>query len=286
MNIKRLKYIMEMIFIFILPILFILPCIKVEDNYIYDNEGNYNSSSKEIVFNSPFDLSVNTIEEETFLTSSYLASIDSTYEVSYNSQYDWLELTDGDDFLFYPNGGTIWFLEEDTGDNWENQTYSFYVYIENSSTGVFNCTLHYGGNFGNDRVDVIPEDEYDAEMFTIYNNNGYNANMISISQVLLFLEGQRYYECIPNINFIHFDDLCYRVVNRYTNVNVITENEDLTIYGKIKSLFVNYLQINDSILLDFVMTYTILWIIMFIIWHLIYLLLDFLLHFWRKEDKS
>lgn len=241
MKSKNIRLIMELIFIFIIPLLICCLCINVKDTYVYDITGNYNSSSKQIEFNSPFNLNVNTIE-----TIS-------------NNNFTYNEQLDEEPFSYlmqYPNGYidinfTSMFIDN------TNISFNYYSIADESIyDGDFNyefvldfdyCYFYYTGNF-----------------YSILVNVSYFYNYLTDELGIIINDTDFITTNLYNLNIVDF--------------NVITENEDLSIYGKIKSLIVNYLQVNDSVLIDFIITYTILWVLMFIIWHLFYRVFDAVAH--------
>ena len=57
-----------------------------------------------------------------------------------------------------------------------------------------------------------------------------------------------------------------------------------TIWGNIKQLLVENLELNDNILLDIVLCYTILWLIMWILWHVFYGFFELIWHLIPRKE--
>ena len=252
---KNLKFLMEMIFIFILPLLFILPCIKIKDNFVYDNEGNYQVSEKIIEFDNSV---INYTKLDYFKPS--ISSNDSIYQSGSRTKI-WQELN------FNNNGG-------------------YYTLSQLPLTIHTSGKRLYNGNFLN---------WYNVYIYINYNSEleewSFSSNFNSVVETMDYGISLRDNEF--TINYLNYEidasgniiPLPEEVSNKVLSINKDLQKSVNNLFGNIKDIILSNLGLQDNILIDIVVYYTFLWFIMFIIWHLFYLLLDLLLHFWRKEDK-
>lgn len=239
MNKKNLKLIMELIFIFILPLVFICFTseIQVERQYTYDNQGNYQIS--EDTKKLSFDNSIikyekqETINIEVLTSSTDLLNLDGTKTL-------YLKLSD---------------LTLSTNDNGINyQWFSYGLALSSSIQEFNNYRLYIFKGFTSTYFEPIVV-EIDNEIYYSYEN------------VNLTL----YEEEITNNNALYIN-------NYFTYEQEEDEITVNTIWGNIKQLLIDNLDLNDNVLLDIVLCYTILWLIMFLIWHLFYGLFELLWH--------
>lgn len=236
MNKNNLKLIMELIFIFILPLLFICFTseIQVEREFTYDNQGNYETSAdtKKLSFDNSIIKYTKTINKNVTTITHYT---------------DWTTL----------NNETIYIKYED----WDTTG----TYIQNyiallDGKDVYTIYINFLGG------ESIP--------YLYYYGDGINEEYIGEE---ITYNNEIYYK-FENVNSYSNDvwDFNYGFYKlEETQGETITIN---TIWGNIKELLIENLDLNDNVLLDIVLCYTILWVIMFLIWHLLYGFLELLFH--------
>lgn len=265
---SKIKYIFELVFIFVLPLLFIVCCFNIQKQYTYDNSGNYETSNYTLVFNSPIELNTHEIvSNHTFIgyevINEYSADDNiSTCIIDMSNNYleynYYVNVKDFDIINYY---GEMSFRsyndnEIDLGSNNTLEIWNTNATILYNISGNNN-----GGDWWDDNIILI-----DAPSFYTYLNDEAN-----------------YYNM--NINTYYIGEGYFNIyVAKYLDYNSYVETENINLFGKIENLICNTLQISNNIVLDILIVYTFLWFIMFIIWHLFYLTIDFLLHFWKKED--
>lgn len=242
MKCKHLKLIMELIFIFVLPFVFLLPCVSVNNEFIYDNNGNYESSNKEIFFDNPFEYTKTiTISTEDYITT------DLSYFYDSNSN----SLSINENQIIYSNYSSLWSFD------------------------------------GKDYYEIVIDDEMNKIYFL-------DDGLPSLSFSILLTSNQEYSYIIIintdifNIDFDNYTDLDFPNGN-FNDIVIFAESTETTttntIMGNIKLLFTNYLDFNDSIVLDLFIAYNTLWLMMFIIWHFLYSIFDFIVHLVDKERR-
>lgn len=259
MKTKHLKLIMELIFIFIIPLILICGTSTIEKTYVYDNSGNYQTSQTELSFDNS------------------IIKYSDGYKNIINDFNVWNEDWEDGSYNIYgskvPNDETI--RSKDKINVIPQQTYYFH-----SSTNFSIICLYYNDTF----VDAIG----------LNNNSSYTipSNVNQLAFALSGGYGNTYKnDTIINIsvgwangNYVPYG----RPLILITDTDVSGQNNiNYTAWGNIKNLLVNNLELNDSILLDLIICYTILWFLMFILWHFFYLFFDGLVHLfidWKKRS--
>lgn len=260
---KNIKLIMEMIFIFILPLVFILPAIKITDNYVYDNNGNFVSSDKVIEYDSIsyyqeyrnviedfniFDKSLitaNYIDVDGVLTFQLNRCVSDYIPITPNTIYYGIDLRGVDDgtraICFY------------------NSEYEFVSFISLGLTGLI-----YTGSF------TTPNDVryMRVNLLTYYIDNV--CINISVDSA--------------NGNYVPYgEDLVFISDTDYTGNATLIKSP----LSNIKEVVVEVLKINtDNVVVNIAFDYTCLWFIMFVIWHLFYTFIDFIVHLARIRKRE
>lgn len=251
MKCKHLKLIMELIFIFILPLLLLLPSVSIHNDIVYDNNGNFVYSDRVIDFQTPFVYEKNNIV-----------------------------IVDSFDLNF----------------NWEFSS-STSIYISLSNLIVDNYLMSY------DYLIAL----YDAKglIYIAFNEDGINSSLVFFNEVegLFDFNGNGIgtiitYSCEDIINY-NGEDYYKFTIDTYANNNwywdfnngyylkVSSESGSIifTILGKIKLLFTEFLDFNNSPILDLFISYNFLWLMMFISWHFLYSFFDFIVHLVDRERR-
>lgn len=231
MNKKNLKLIMELIFIFILPLVFICFTseIQIEREFTYDNEGNYETSQD--TKSLSFDNSI--------------------------IKYTKTESIQSLNLVTFPNSNT-----ELTGD--------FYIKISDIEDGYY--TLYY-----NDLGKNIIQIQFRETQVRYYDEETPDENNYNILDTVT-INGDNYYKFNwLNTQFNYYDYGEILINNGYYQYTNQTTTKN-TIWGNIKQLLIDNLDLNDNVLLDIVLCYMILWLIHWIIWHLFYGILELLWH--------
>lgn len=244
MSKKIIKYFFELVYIFILPLVFICATsqIEVEREFTYDNEGNYQVS--EDTKKLSFDNSIikytkqKTIYIDVLTSSTNLLNLDGTKTL-------YLKLSD---------------LTLSVNDNGNNYRWFDYGLALSASIQQFNN-------------------------YRLYIFKGFSS--ISFEPVIVEIDNETYYS-YENVNLTLYENEINSnnatfINNYYTYDQQEDEITVNTVWGNIKYAFESGLDLNeDSLVLDLVFCYIILWFIMFLSWHIIYLLFDKLFHL-RKE---
>lgn len=258
MKCKHLKLIMELIFIFILPLLILLPCVSIYNDYEYDSYGNYVSSHKIIKFDNIFEYGFkgfsikkldyrlfrvsdrndnNSIYDNVYFTPSYifLAVLNTNTNSNIYIPCD-IVMYDGFYRLNVPNGIVL-------PSGLTNAFKTFYLTETNENFLVIDNNIYFNVNSLMNDVSVI-------------NSDGVVYNLVSI-------------QYLPNVIYTYN----------------IEEIDNLTLLGKYKFLFTEYLNFNDSPILDLFISYNFLWLMMFISWHFLYSIFDFIVHLVNRERR-
>lgn len=227
---KNIKLIMELIFIFILPLLILLPCVSIYDDYVYDSYGNYVSSNKVINFDSFF----NSYKDNIIISDSsvYIKILDS-YDIIGNRKFftDYLYFSSSDIKILYKSLSNLFYVV--LYDNFFNEIRS--VRWENTVS--------------------LSLESYDFSFYRIYRDSA-----------------------DTNINISDY-------FNSFYFVTVINSGS-LTLFGRFKLLFIEFLNFNDSPILDLFISYNFLWLMMFVSWHLMYAFLDFVIHIVKIRKRE
>lgn len=257
---------MELIFIFILPLLFILPCIKVENNYVYDNNGNYEEKEKTIVFDSPLNLTTNEVNTMSLYNSYFFLEGESFY-VDEDCK-DIIDLMEGQQFWVALNYVDL--IGDDGNHSFELSLSEIYDFEYNDGKVVLGWDSSHQVEFHFD----------DHEFYLIATTEN--------DEYLFLVRAGTFWSVIENnfdIDWFTGEGGIYTYYNVPNNYNVINYVDDLSFIGKIKNIFIDFLDFNDSFLLDLFITYTYLWIMFFIAWHFLYTLFDFIVHLVDKERR-
>jgi len=283
MNRKVIKYILELFYIFIIPLLFIVATseIDISKEYIYDNDGNFDVSAetKKLTFN-------NSIIKYTYdpLYTNYL---------NFNQLANWKYTINTDDsvpmVLYIDNSGSrknhkfyiksnfndiqIWGSDDQFQEYWSGlpTTRDFYTTTNAIST------LPYNNMF----IRNYPTNNY----LTNYGEIELYIEVFDLTQIYgIGYEPSTIQEFEETFNNNYYNQTQSQIIVIQDN-NIISSNYvvNYTIWGNIKSSFVSGLDLNsDSLVLDIVFCYIILWFVMFLSWHIIYLLFDKLFHLRRE----
>ena len=114
MKCKHLRLIMELIFIFILPLLFILPNVSIENTFVYDNVGNYQTSERSI----------------SYTPIVYTTKTDTTYDLIHTSEW-----------LFNDYTGDIYFSISDSFTYYAPSAGYYAMYYESGREGLRSVRL-------------------------------------------------------------------------------------------------------------------------------------------------
>lgn len=282
---RHLKLIMELIFIFIIPLILMACTSEIKRNYEYDNLGNFETSELELSFDNSIIKYTN--------DKQYINYLDFNQDFDYRSINTFNE--SGLD-LINNNDGSI------TITGTSSAVVAFPIssdliighkYYIQGATSVINI---YDSNNPLYTTDTIAE-LVNGNYWGVRILSGYQINETIYFQVVdltkMFGVGnepttvQEYKDIMVN----QFYDYTESQIIQYESNSIISDNYRInyTLWGNIKSLIVDNLQLNDSILLDLIICYTILWFIMFIIWHMLYLFFDMLIHIgvdWGHRERE
>lgn len=241
---RNIKLIMELIFIFIMPLLILLPCISIHNDIVYDNNGNFVSVNKQLNFNNNFIYGNNFIVE---------SDIFIPLDISYN------EFIDLSNVLIDSSSNTNYFMCQWGYTKDDDFVYYYCYYNTNFSSWVIASDSNYWGSYELINNNTFPIDNLSSfDYFVDFVEN----SIIADSSNFSVLENSLFYQLI---------DL------------TIT---DYTLLGKIKLLFTEYLNFNDSPILDLFISYNFLWLMMFVSWHLMYAFLDFVIHLVKIRKRE
>lgn len=302
---KNLKLIMELIFIFILPLLLLCfsSSITVNNNFTYDSNGNYvkELSSKKLMFDNSFIKFENGYINK--LNFNQLVNLENKIES--NTDYDFKFENGLVRIIGLPK--SYYYIGSQNIQVYENHKYlltnynckvpidsinenSFIIFegesiicsMENYSTVNYNFGTSIATEQANFEICLSPNIMYNIEFYPqIYDltqmfGSGKEPNNIE--------EFSKY------INVNEYHNYTQSEIIEFVSDSIISENYKInyTIWGKIKNLLIDNLSINDSIILDIIICYTMLWFIMFVIWHFFYLFFDGLVHLfvdWKKRSE-
>lgn len=240
---KNLKLIMELIFIFILPLIILLPCVSIKKDIVYDNNGNFEITSNKLEYTNPFIYSNSNL---TRLNSSISIEDLSSYNIYFNPN---LQVESS-----VESGNRLCYLE------FSGRHDSYTLLIQED----------YGDNDKLALIDAYSETVYASfdliEIITIDNTIYYNYGVIDFNYYLeYYTDG---YNEILNID------------------GLFLYNHNFTLLGQIKLLFTDFLDFNDSSLLDLFISYNFLWLMFFVSWHLLYAFLDFIVHLMKIRKRE
>lgn len=279
---KNIKLIMELIFIFILPLLFILPNVSINNNYVYDNDGNFETSSKELTYDSI----VYNEYYKNYLDFNQLLNSDVPKVIVENENfYSWCSVVIDHIYLaIVQNNCTNGYIQF-----WESQT----------NTGVWSIdsnNLNKGQLAYNDvNYKFLTITDYDYLSIRSSVNSGVGG---SIWQPELFDLTQMFgsgYEPNTIDELSNYIDLS--IYYNFTESDIIEYNTDSIIssnYNLVKSPFIyikdlisGFLNIDkNNISFNIVIDYTSIWFLMFVLWHFVYCLFDFIIHLIRIKRKE
>lgn len=142
---------MELIFIFILPLLFVLCNVSIENTFVYDNEGNYQTSERSI----------------SYTPIAYTITTETTYSLTHYTEWNFTSYT-GDIYM-------------KVSDFITDQTFgggSFVAYNGSEKDAIIVWYEEYSNN-----VHFVNDGEGIDESYTptIYNYNGDNYYLVSVS---------------------------------------------------------------------------------------------------------
>lgn len=258
MKCKHLKLIMELIFIFILPLLFLLPSIKIIDNYVYDNNGNYESSDKVIDYDSISYYSeyCNVIENFNIWNERWeLGSISVSTGLNTNDSerirsVDYISVLPNSNYYFYKVS------------SYSNTRVIFYDIDKNflsSSSG-------YASSFSFSTSSDVYFIRFACNGIT-YNND------ICINISVSWANG--YYVPYGESLVIYSD-------SNLSGDAVLVRSP----LSDLKTLLIDILKLNNNnVSVNILFDYTCLWLIMFLIWHFIYGIFDFIVHLVDKQRR-
>lgn len=265
MKCKHLKLIMELIFIFILPLLFILPALSINNDIVYDNNGNFVVSTKKIEYSN----------------------------LGYYQQYRNVI----EDF-------NIWDEEWDSGSidsNGQNVVSSGfrsknYIPID-SAKSYFPCVI---GSDGSSLVIYFYDSDKNSVIYsgTSAFNNGYNGvepftppNNARYIRFRTSGLGDTYNHniCINvNVSWANGNYEPYGepfVLVSYTNYTGDAEIVKSPLFY-LKDLALDIFKLDsNNVIVNILFDYTTIWLLMFILWHFVYLVFDFIVHLLDKERR-
>lgn len=257
---KNIKLIMELIFIFILPLLILLPCVSIYNDYEYDSYGNYVSSNKIIKFDNIFEYG------------------DSGYNIEL-LDYRIFRVSDRND------NPSIY-------DNVYITSNTLYLRLQDASNNIIYCPsflVMYNGSYHINIATANPFPNGSTNLL-IYDLPLTNSNFLVINNVVYYSVNSLLSDLLT-IDTGSFGYGIYNLINiQYVPATIYTysiyEYNDLSLLGKYKLLFTEYLNFNDSPILDLFISYNFLWLMMFISWHLMYAFLDFVIHLVKIRKRE
>lgn len=259
---------MELIFIFIIPLGILLINCNYQNTIEYDNNGNYQSTEKHIEFTPPFDYD-----------NGYVNKIDNFNLLeSFNNGYYWTSnnvLFDGYNQTTIKNTSEIFV--------YSNTTYYFYYYGPINPLYIYVWVVDSNDNILDNQI-VYPNTTYTPLA------NGYlkfflefGSDLINPNDVKLCFNISVSW---ANGNYVPFG----QPLILYTNTDISGQNHiNYTIWGQLKNLIVENLQLQDNFIIDIIISYTILWFTMFVIWHFFYWVFDGIVHLfidWVDKGKK
>lgn len=240
---KNIKFILELIFIFIIPLVLLATCFKQEK--VYDE--NNNEVEKYLTFNNIF-----VFNDETIQLYKY-ESVETLVESTNN--FDFWNNHKSDDYLYiYIDYSTI--ATESIFFKYGSSDYSLTFDVENDFETIDNLV-----DFNYDSHGYIITDEE-----IVYNNKTY----IKYDKVNGILNNYNLDVDTEYNNSFKF--LVYSNVFEYVPYMIISDN----VINRFISYIYDTLGISTNWVLQFIVIYTLLWLVMWFIWHILYLPLDFI----------
>jgi len=284
---KNIKLIMEMIFIFILPLMFILPAIKITDNYIYDNNGNYASSDKSISYDSigyndyyKNYLDFNQLINITNSTGS-ISGID--YSIS-NGIINATGTATADDTIVFG------YFQLPLGDkyfiNYNIVSVNGIYRVGDFNNGFSISTDYTGAFYVIDSGVTLALQFYSGQSFNII----YFYNIFNLTQMFgsgyepsTIEELSNYIDLSVYHNYTESDEIIFASDEPIAKSNILVKS----VVANLKELISNVLLIdNNNVVFNLVVDYCGLWLIMFVVWHLLYAILDFIVHLVRIRKRE
>lgn len=277
---KVLKYIIELVFIFIIPLALLATCFKQEK--VYDE--NNNEVEKYISYDNGIFREYNdNLEYINILNyNQYFSSYDSSFNViidSVDNNIRNVRYVNNSGYLgcsFNPNYTDHYYIIYFTISNLVGELKLNYFY-NNSFHYILNITSN--GNYilkfqshGNGLLGIYKADSSEAT-FTI-SNFGYtdidlmfgDSSIITTNIFKSIINVEEYHEYVDS-----------EIINYYSNDLLSTNYEiNYTWYYRIFNQLFDTLQINNNYILQIIITYTLLLLVMWFIWHILYLPLDFI----------
>lgn len=289
---EKIKLIMELIFIFIIPLILLTISIDFKTVKTYDTNNNELTKEKTLKYdnlilneylNPKYSNYLDYNQQMTIMNSGidyyapYGTLINGTYKSTNSNNICGIE------FLHNFISGHKYYIciEIDTSINSD-----YLLYITDSCLDLANGTFNNGINI----IDNI---------FTSSNQNKLvihldRTTIASINQEWTFnkyylidltqMFGSGYEPINKNeieliINKEPQEYITSKIITIKSN-NIISENNSInyTPIGVVKNVLTDALNINNTITINIIYDYTILWIIMFILWHIIYGLFELIFH--------
>lgn len=288
MNKKNLKLIMELIFIFIFPIAFMLISVKSEVVNTYDENGNLLTTEK------IFDFSEDTILRD------YNDNLQYINYLNYNNNYN---ILNNNNIAYDPINFTINVKNLSPNYNFNNDDYLllsfnqsvrnhyFYIKIISSNSSFYlksyyNDAVYYVNNSYviNNISPIIALGYNNAMLVGIY-----DLKILCIDLTIMFGSGyeptKSDFEVIMNDFYYDYSIVDSIELIYYSNDIISSDYEyNYTWYSKLFNELYDDLQINNNIVLKLITTYIILWVIMFLVWHLLYRFIDFMVHLFDRKE--
>lgn len=319
---SHIKLIMELIFIFILPLGIILASISCEKAMTYDENGNQLTEEKHIEYNNVIlnegtgkwinTYKINQLLDNnkepfsnnyysptsgqswwTIQTNKVFGYIKYNYALRYNYTTTFeLKYTIGHYYYFNVNAqndasnSTIRWRITGLYTNSTEQGIGHEFYVLNG-TNDNEMILYCWGASNNNSSFLINKDTNDST--TAHLNINY-MQMIDLTEMY----GQGYEPTTTQeVKDLIGNNVYPKGTTELTTIDTTQKTayaeQDLTIWGKLKNLIIDNLQLTDNIIVDIILSYTIIWFIMFIIWHFFYLFFDGLVHIfidWGHREKE
>lgn len=307
---KKITRWIELIFIFGIPLLLLILCMQFKTINTYDENNNIITSEKILDIK---ELDFISTQEKTYKSISYINNEkiindiinENYYKVAlnqyifnkylFNLSYMYTEDLDYEEYFYIDDDmPLIWFdlkrkvnnniynvanfelrigmsdKNDNLGDeNWEelikqNKNFKLYIYDEN-----YTWNIEYGIN----------------ETYWLDNNGKIIINIEKLINEIKAKTGERLEELfIDNVIITNlYSNNTMESDCLFTNTEIETKTINENAISKVLNIMYDSLGINNNIIIQLIIIYTLLWIIMFIIWHIFYLPFNKLLHMFDKE---
>lgn len=276
---KKIKMWIELLFIFLLPLIFMSLSVKIETTKEYDENNNEISKLNNFTWEYPYNdfknekhyinylkynQQVNNINFSITTSALEIRGVNLVTNHKYLCYSDYSRVSNGNvidyqTFLRY-RGTTIFYAFNDN---------NYYIY-QPLNDGILYLGAQTYNNFAGEVTG-----HFNVIDLTLMFGNGYEPTIT---------EFQNYNIINLPTEYIQEQEVIY-----YTENTNISENwkYNYSVWGTIyNDIIIKNLYLTDNITTRFILTYTITWFIMFILWHTIYVPFDWLIHLVTPKQKE